>query len=140
MENKNLGSRGFIMMSVVFLTLVVSFAAVIFLNGSARVKNSNSALRFTALNLMQEQFAMLESRAAHGDLPVGNFSFLGASEDLTSYNLAENFPVKFKVKTTVKNHVAYENLRNVTVQVEWTFNNKDFEIESEKIMRVQNSE
>ena len=67
---------------------------------------------------------------------------MGAAENLKSYgiytddDLTKKIPVEFSVTATVKNFSDYENLRNVTVKVSWTFNGKNFEIELEKLVRV----
>ena len=125
------------MLNVIFLTLTVSFVAMMFVNGSIAVSNSKTALRLTALNLMDEQFAEIESLADKGNLSAGNLSFLGVEEDLKTYNLNENFPVEFDILTTV-NSTAYENLLEVTVTAKWTYDGRDFEIESGKTVRVRN--
>ena len=139
MKVKILNERGFILLNVIFLTLIVSITATIFLNGTAAKNNSNSALRLTALNLANEQFAELESRAATGNLFSGNYSFLGSAEDLKSYGLYETenekLPVEFSVTSTVKNYLSYENLFMAEVKVEWTFEGQNYELKSEKIIR-----
>ena len=127
------------MLNVIFLTLIVSFMAMIFLNASENVNNSNATLRLTALNLIDEQFAEIESRAAKGNLSAGSLSFLGVEEDLRIYNLNEKNPIEFNVSTVVKN-TDYENLFNVKVKVEWIVDRKNFEIESEKIIRIPTSD
>jgi|GEM_PF-2287559 len=140
MGNNFLDSRGFIMLNVVFLTLIVSFAAMIYLNGSAIVGNSNATLRLTALNLMNEQFAEIESLAGQGNLSAGEeFDFLGLQEDLISYNASEKNPTEFKVTAAVKNFDS-ENLLRVSVKVTWKFNGRNFELESEKLVRVRRDE
>ena len=126
-------NRGFIMLNVIFLTLIVSFVAMIYLNGTATLTSGNSTLRLTALNLMNEQFAELESRAAQGNLSTGTMTFLGNKDDLTSYNANENLPTEFKISANVTERG--ENLFKVTVKVEWQFHGKDFEIKSAKTVR-----
>ena len=137
---KILNERGIILLNVVFLTLIVSFAAMIFLNGAAKINNSNSALRLIALNLSNEQFAELENLAASGNLQIGGYSFLGAADDLKNYNVNENFPVEFSVTSTVENYLGYENLRLAKVKVSWNFDGKNYELENEKILRVKFSD
>lgn len=126
--------HGFVMMSVVFLTLVVSFAAIIFLNVATRVKNSYAGLKLTALSLADEQFAELESLAAAGKLTTGKKNFLGVPEDLITYNGHENFSVEFDTETDVEIDSARENFFVVTVKVKWNFREKNYEIESKKIL------
>ncbi len=123
--------RGFALLNVVFLTLITSFAATILLNAVPRAKNPQSTLRLTALYVANEQFAQLESLAAAGNLNAGSYSFRGLPEDLTTENAGA--PITFKVTTHVTSN---GNLRNVSVKVSWTFNGKDFELASERMMRV----
>ncbi|MBR1646679.1 MAG: hypothetical protein IJ685_07860 [Selenomonadaceae bacterium] len=124
--------RGFALLNVVLLTLITSFAAMILLNAVPRAKNPQSTLRLTALYVANEQFAQLESLATAGELNTGNYSFQGKPEDLTTENAGA--PIKFTVTTNVTNGSG--NLRKVSVKVSWKFNGKDFEIASERMMRV----
>lgn len=43
--------RGFMLLNVVFLTLITSFAAMILMNAAPRLKNPQAALRLTAIHL-----------------------------------------------------------------------------------------
>ena len=129
--------HGFALLNVVFLTLITSFAAMILLNAVPRAKNPQSTLRLTALYVANEQFAQLESMAAAGELNEGSYSFQGVPEDLTTKNLTATdagAPITFKVTTHVTGDGG--NLRNVSVKVSWTFGGKDFELASERKMRV----
>ena len=124
------------LMNVVFLMMMTSFAALILLNGSKKVINKNSALRIIALNLAEEQFAEIESRAAQSK-PLQNFPFLGDPEDLkNSYDsreekIPESTPINFEVSTKIKNN------SRVVVKVEWTLDGRDYSVELEKIIHVQ---
>ena len=110
--------RGFMLLSAVFLTLIVSIMATILLNANAKVQQRNSTLYLTAINLANEQFALLES---HSGLEI-------PAEDLKSYNgVKENSaPVVFKVSTI------FQGADKVTVRVEWTVNGKTETFESTK--------
>lgn len=132
---KNLNERGFMLLSVIFLTLVVSTGAMILLHTKAKVQQRNSTLYLTAINLANEQFAELESRAAAGTLYGGSYDFLGVAGDLQSFNgvKEDSPPAEFEVKTSVKN--SGENLREVTVTVRWNDGGKENSITSEKILR-----
>ena len=74
------------LLNVVILTLITAFAATILLNAAPRITNPQSVLRLTAIHLANEQFAMLESLAANGELATGNYDFLGKDADLTTQN------------------------------------------------------
>ena len=121
--------RGFMMLSVVFLTLITSFVATILMNAAPRVKNPHTVLRLTAIHLANEQFAMLESLAATDALPDGSYSFLGDEEDLTTENFSESVPIKFNITSTV-------NGNKVSVTVSWKLGEENFEFEEERtVMR-----
>lgn len=131
---KILNERGFMLLQVVFLAMITSIVAMIFLNGVMQTKNRNATLRLTAIHLANEQIAELESRAALGILPVGSVSWLGVDDDLTTYNSGAKEPVKFDVKTNVANFSDNAALKKVTVKVEWKIGEEKFQIESEKVI------
>ena len=106
--------RGFLLLNVVFLTLITSLAAMILFNAAPRVKNPKPTLQLTALYLANEQFAQLESLAAAGEKPLPT-SFLGKEEDLTTENAGA--PIKFEVETRISGE---SNLRGVKIKVSWT--------------------
>lgn len=122
--------RGFMLLNVIFLTLITSFAAMILINAVPRVRNPQAVLRLTAIHLANEQFAMIESKAAAGELDL---NYLGKPEDLTTENYSENVPITFKVTSTDKPN---GNLHAVTVKVEWTFDGRDSFVELERTIRV----
>ena len=81
--------RGFMLLNVVFLTLIVSIGAQILLNANVKVQQRNSTLHLTAINLANEQFAEIESCASAGTLDAGNFLIRNLNEykdDLKSFN------------------------------------------------------
>ncbi len=133
-------SKGFIMMNVIFLTLIVSFTALIFLRGTEILgSDSNSTCRLIAINLANEQFAEIENLASEGRLSVGKKNFLGDAQDLKNFGLyssTDKTPVEFEVETEVKNYSG--NLCKVEILVRWTLVDKDFELPFEKIVRVKN--
>ena len=124
--------RGYMLLNVIFLTLITAFAAQILLNAVPRVRNPEATLRMTAIYLANEQFAMLESRAANGTLS-GSYSFLGKDDDLTSYNLDEENPVEFKVNTSVNGTPP-----KATVKITWQVGEKNFELKLERTIFVAN--
>lgn len=120
--NKYLNERGFIFVGVIFLTLITSFAAAMLLNGISKLQNGSTVLQMTALHLINEQFALIESGSTE-NIPA---------EDLTTYNMGENFPVTFNITKNIENRS--ENILNATVKISWSVGGKDFEIEREKII------
>lgn len=123
--NKLLNERGFMLLNVVFLTLITSIAAMILLNAAPRVKNPHTVLRLTAIHLANEQFAMLESLAATDALTDGSYSFLGDEDDLTTENFSEGVPIKFNITSTVSGN-------KVAVTVSWKLGEENFELEEER--------
>ena len=124
--------RGYLLLNVVFLTLITSFAAMILLNTAPRVKNPQSTLRLTAIHLANEQFAQLESLAANHDLHGGSYPFLGVQDDLTNDSFHEKNPVKFIVETQIS---VNGNLRTATVTVKID-GDENFLLTMERTMRV----
>ena len=136
--NRLKNQRGFMLLNVVFLTLITAFAATILLNAAPRVKNPQPTLRLTAHYLANEQFARLESMAAAGESIDGVSNFLGVEDDLISPNLDEKISVEFKVQTTVS--VESTTLRTVKVIVTWTVDDKNFELAAERMIRIANKQ
>lgn len=129
--------RGFLLLNVVFLTLITAFAAMILLNAAPRVRNYQSTLRLTAHHLANEQLAQLEGLAAAGEQIGGSYSFLGRTADLISENFGDGKPTKFNVTSSV---TGGGNLRNATVTVDWQVGGKKFELKSERTIRIVQSE
>lgn len=121
------------LLDVVLLTLITSFAAVVLLNAHPQAKNPHSTLKLTALHLADEQLAYLESFGDSGELQAGSYSFLGESEDLVTKNFSAEIPIEFSVTTSVSK--LDENLYRAVVKVSWQVEGKDFEIESERTIR-----
>lgn len=119
--------RGFLLLNVVFLTLITSFAAMILMNAAPRMKNPQGTLRLTALYLANEQLAELESLAARGEPLSGSYN--GKQEDLITENLGRDNPINFTVTTKISGNKA-------VVKVSWQVGDKDFEIETERTIRV----
>ena len=91
------------LLSAIFLTLIVSFVAMMTLQTMTRAKNSDASLQLQAINLANEQFALLES-GSDKEIPV---------EDLINYGLYyegqddednEDYkpPTVFEVNTTLE--------------------------------------
>lgn len=109
---KILNQRGFMMLNVVFLTLIASLAAMILMNAATRVRNPQSTLRLTALYVANEQLAQLESLAASGN--ELQEKFLGDPDDLKTNNFStQGEPIEFEVKTEIDGN-------KCTVTVSWT--------------------
>ena len=106
-----LNQRGFMMLNVVFLTLIASLAAMILINAATRVRNPQSTLRLTALYVANEQLAQMESLAASGNELTRET--LVKDEDLKTTNFSTGEPIEFEVKTDIVGS-------KCTVTVSWT--------------------
>lgn len=117
-----MNQRGFMLLSAVFLTLIVSFMAALTFQAVTLQHKDKTALELTAINLADEQFAMIESLAAQDNLSaVKNFN--GQSE----------LPEGFEIETNLKNSDG--NLYEYEVTVTW----KDKRLNFEKIVRVNST-
>ncbi len=125
--------RGFLLLNVVLLTLITSFAAAILLNAEPRARNPQSTLKLTALHLANEQLAYLESLGDSGELHAGTYTFQGDEDDLVTKNFSEEIPIEFTVTTSVDE--LKENLYSATVKVTWQVKGKTYELEAERTIR-----
>ena len=107
---KILNQRGFMMLNVIFLTLIASLAAMILMNAATRFRNPQSTLRLTALYVANEQLAQLESLAAAGNELTE--ATLVDPDDLETTNFTGE-PIEFEVKTDIDGS-------KCTVTVSWT--------------------
>lgn len=137
-----MNERGFILLSAVFLTLILSFVAAMALQTLTQSKNFDAALRLHATNLANEQFAMIESLAAQNHLENGTYNFLGDKDDLKSFGLikksVDKIPVEFEITTNVSDEENFGagNLKKVEIIVTW----KNFERNFERTVRISDVE
>lgn len=132
---KKSDEHGFMLLSTIFLTLIAAMAAMMILNGTKKISNQNATLRIIAINLANEQFAEIEYLAAQNELSAGSHNFLGDDGDLKNFynDKDKTKPIEFKVYTNVSG--GENNLYNVNVKVSWDFNNENYQVEFEKIIR-----
>lgn len=121
--------RGFILLDAILLTLIVSIMAMILLNANSKVQQRNSTLYFTAINLANEQFALLESYEA-----TGIMSNIPAADKESLNGVKENSaPIKFDVSYSVEN--SFGNLKEYKVTVKWNVDGEPRIFESTKTIR-----
>lgn len=114
-----MNERGFMLLSAIFLTLIAAIMATILLNGNAKIQQRNSTLYYTAINLANKQFALLES---------GSDEVIPIEE---SYNGLKETAEPIRLKTS------YTNSGNeYTVKVEWTVNGKTETLISTKTIKA----
>ena len=129
--NKIDNERGFMLLNVIFLTLITSFAAMILFNAAPRIRNPQSVLRLTAIHLANKQFALIEGKTDEkGELNLPAID----SKELTTKNFGEGKEITFTVEPQIKS--SDENLHVVKVTVEWTVDEEDFKFEEERTIRV----
>ena len=117
-----MNQRGFMLLSAIFLTLIVSFMAALTFQSVTFTKKDETALELTAINLANEQFAMIESLAARGKL-----------SEVTDFNGKSELPEDFKITTHLDEQ---ENLCKATVIVTWKNKRQEFT----KFVRIINGE
>ncbi|MBO4780527.1 MAG: type II secretion system protein [Selenomonadaceae bacterium] len=126
--NRLNNQRGFMLLNVIILMLITSFAAVILMNAAPRIKNSQSVLRLTAIHLANEQFAMLESLAANGESLTEQKNFKA-----TTYNLGKNNPIVFEVNADVPDTSTVSKITSLKVKVTVTIvDDENFQLETER--------
>ena len=128
------GQRGFLLLNVVFLTVIVSFGAIILINAAPRVRNPKSTLELTARHLANEQLAYLESQAAINGTIDSNFKI--SDEDRITKNAGDGREIIFTVDTEINGVEGSENLRTATVTVSWIFDGKNFSIDAERTILI----
>lgn len=127
---KILNQRGFMMLNVIFLTVITALAAMILINAAPRARNPQATLRLTALYVANEQLAQLESLAAAGnELTTAN---LVKPEDLKTANFSTGEPLEFTVDTKIGGG----NPHKVTVTVSWSVKGQPDSIKVERTIWV----
>ena len=132
--------RGFLLLNVIFLMLITSFAAMILLNAATRARNPHATLRLTAIYLAQEQLAMLEDRAHSGEQISSGHEFFGEASDLKSYNFRKGEPPTKPIEFTVETQVSSSssgNLRDATVIVTWKVGEQDCKLKAQRSIRCR---
>lgn len=126
-----INQHGFMLLSAIFLTLIVAIMAQILLHANSKVQQRNSTLYYTAINLANEQFAMIESIAA--ETGVIDTSCHVPADELKSYNgvSEDSAPIEFRIYTSVAGS-------KVTVKVEWTVKGETEKLESTKFILTKN--
>ena len=126
-------SNGFVLVEVVFLTLIVSFTAMLIVRGykTTVLSNQNSALRTAALNVAQAQIAEIESRIYRDDNKELPISFDLLDENFLIY---EDFfgikgKVKFIVNTTCTTLSDTPQIKgySINIKVYWQINNSNID-------------
>lgn len=130
-----MNQRGFMLLSTVFLTLILSFTAMLALQSMRRVQNGDQSLKLHAINLANEQLAIIES-GSNIEIPA---------DDLKSYGLydknSDKPPVQFNVSTTFKpipDNLSDDEVTLYEVEVTVTWN--DDEVKFKKLVRVADGE
>ena len=115
-----MNQRGFMLLSAVFLTLIVSFMATLTLQAVTYSHKNSTADELTAINLADEQFAMIESLAAQDRLSEVT-DFNGKSELPEGFKIETNREssdgniYKYKITVTWENHKPLEFAKTVRI-------------------------
>ena len=119
---------GFMLLNVVFLTLITSFAAMILMNAAPRLKNPQAVLRLTATHLANEQFAFMEYHATQGDSLTKIYI---PDKELTTTNAGAGKPITFTISVSPVGGNSYK------VKVEWTVDGREDFLEFERTIYVK---
>ena len=117
-------NKGFIFIEVMFLTLILSFTAMMVFNTleSSIKSNRMSAIRLAAMHIANAHMAEIEEYVdSNKSFPASSYTLL-TDDDL----IRENFfgisgTVTFNINTQINESNA--NKGSVTVKVSWTINN-----------------
>ncbi len=127
-KGKLFNSKGFIFIEAIFLTLIISFMAILILNGLETAVRSNriSAIRTAALHIANAQMSEVEEYISmNKTTPSSDYTLL-TSEDLERQNFfGINGTLKFNVETQIQNSSLGSELCNVTIKVTWTVNDNE---------------
>ena len=93
-----MNQRGFMLLSAVFLTVIVSFTAMMTLQAITQVQRDDASLRLTAINWANEKFALIESAAQFGNVE----EFDGKTYEMESYGLYDKNDEEHKIKAPIK--------------------------------------
>ena len=116
-------NKGFVFIEVIFLTMILSFTALMVVNTleSAIKSNRMSAIRIAATQIANAHMAEIEEYVdSNKSFPASSYTLL-TDDDL----IHENFfgisgTVKFDINTQI--NVSTANKGSVTVKVSWTVN------------------
>ena len=116
--------KGFIFIEVLFLTLILSFTALMIVNflETAMLSNRMSAIRNAAIYLANARMSEIEEYVdTNKKFPPSSYTILN-DEDLTCENFfGINDNVKFEVDAQISGTASDKG--NVTVKVTWTVGN-----------------
>ena len=126
MSKFKLNEKGFIFIETIFLTLIVSFTAIIIFNGLNLAMKSNriSVIRMNAIHLASARIAEIEAHnrdKSSFQLPTNTFLTSDdlIYEDFFGIDGTLKFILEDKINTSASDHV------NVTVRVTWAVNNNN---------------
>ena len=132
MSKIKLNSKGFIFIEVLFLTLIVSFTALMIVNAlESAVKSSNmSAIRTAAVYIANARMAEIEEYAdSNKSLPPSTYTLMTDSDFTYDNFFGINGTVKFAVDTKITLVSANQGVAVVTVT--WTVNGNNYGISND---------
>lgn len=130
MTRFKLNEKGFIFIETIFLALIVSFTAIIILNGLDLAIRSNrvSVIRMNAIHLANARMAEIEEYVdKNSSFPPSSYTLLADSDLIYENFFGINGTVKFEVEVLPSDMIKFEDNGKVTVKVTWTVNgNSDY--------------
>ena len=117
-------NKGFIFIEVLFLTMIVSFAALLVVNALELAIRSDrmSAIRTAAIHLANARIAEIEEyNLARSSFQVPSDTLLTADDLIRENFFGISGTVRFNIDTKINESSTTKG--NVTVTVSWTVNN-----------------
>ena len=117
-------NKGFIFIEVLFLTMIVSFAALLVVNALELAIRSDrmSAIRTAAIHLANARIAEIEEyNLARSSFQVPSDTLLTADDLIRENFFGISGTVRFNINTKINESSTTKG--NVTVTVSWTVNN-----------------
>ena len=127
MSRFKLNEKGFIFIETLFVALIVSFTAIIILNGLDLAIKSNrlSVIRMNAIHLANARMAEIEEYVdSNKKFPPSSYTLLNDSDLIYANFFGINGTVRFQILPP--SVIESTNKNTVTIEVTWTVNNNDY--------------
>ena len=122
-------SRGFIFVEVIFLALIVSFTAILVLNGLEVAIKSNriSAIRAQAINLANAQISIIEEYIEmNKTAPASSYTLLTNDDLIYEDFFGINGNVQFTIESNITSSTSSDVQKfTATVKVSWAVNDNE---------------
>ena len=114
-------NKGFIFIEVIFISLLVSFTAILIVRGlkTAVTANQTSAIKTAAMHIANAQMSEIEEYVNKNKSLPSSYNFIDESDLIYEDFLGMKEPVIFYIETEVSDSTLNGQLLRVTVKVSW---------------------